>query len=99
MKILLANKFYYSRGGDCIHFIALKKLLEEHGHQVAVFTMQHPDNLAGRYSDFWPSMLEYSSKKPGNLLETMLRPIFSGEVKHKWNALLDSFQPDVVHLH
>lgn len=99
MKILLANKFYYPRGGDCIHTIALKKLLEEHGNKVEVFTMQHPDNLAGKYSVFWPSMLEYSSKKPGNLKEALLRPIFSAEVKQKWNALLDSFQPDIVHLH
>jgi len=99
MKILLANKFYYHRGGDCIHTIALKKLLEEHGNKVEVFTMQHPDNLAGKYSVFWPSMLEYSSKKPGNLKEALLRPIFSAEVKQKWNALLDSFQPDIVHLH
>lgn len=99
MKILLSNKFYYPRGGDCIHMIALKKLLEEHGHELAVFTMQHPDNLTGDYSAFWPSMLEYSSKKPGSLKEALLRPILSGEVKQKWNDLLGSFQPDIVHLH
>lgn len=99
MKILLANKFYYPRGGDCIHMIALKKLLELHGHHVAEFTMQHPDNLTSEFSDFWPSMLEYSSKKPGSLKEALLRPIYSGEVKKKWNDLLDSFQPDIVHLH
>lgn len=99
MKIIIANKFYYPRGGDCIHLIALKNLLEEHGHQVAVFAMQHPDNLANEYSAFWPSMLEYSSKKPGNLKEALLRPLFSKEVRIKWNKLLDAFQPDLVHLH
>ena len=99
MRILLVNKFYYPRGGDCIHMIAVKKLLEEHGHQVGVFTMQHPDNLAGEYSSFWPSMVEYSFKKPGSFKEALLRPIYSGEVKKKWNALLDDFQPDIVHLH
>lgn len=99
MKILLSNKFYYPRGGDCIHMIAQKKLLEEHGHKVAIFAMQHPDNLPNEYSAYWPSMLEYSSIRPGNIKETILRPLFSKEVKTKWNNLLDEFQPDIIHLH
>lgn len=37
MKILLANKFYYRRGGDCIYMLNLEKLLKAHGHEVAVF--------------------------------------------------------------
>ena len=31
MKILLANKFYYRRGGDCIYKLDLEKLLKVHG--------------------------------------------------------------------
>lgn len=33
------------------------------------------------------------------MLETVKRPFGSKEVKNKFNALLDNFQPDVVHLH
>jgi len=99
MKILLSNKFFYPRGGDCIHMIGLKKLLEEQGHQVAIFTMNYKENLGSEYVAYWPSTLDFSSKKPGNIKEALLRPIYSKEVKQKWNALLDTFQPDVVHLH
>lgn len=35
MKILLANKFYYRRGGDCVHTLNLEQLLKAHGHEVA----------------------------------------------------------------
>ena len=42
MKILLANKFYYNRGGDCTATISLEKLLQEYGHQTAIFSTQHP---------------------------------------------------------
>ena len=28
MKILLANKFYYRRGGDCIYMLNLEKTAE-----------------------------------------------------------------------
>ena len=36
MKILLANKFYYRRGGDCIYTINLEKILKEKGHEVII---------------------------------------------------------------
>ena len=45
MRILLANKFYYRRCGDCIYMLNLEQLLKEHGHEVAVFAMDYPENL------------------------------------------------------
>lgn len=39
MKIVLANKFYYRRGGDCIYMLNLEQLLKEQRHEVAVFAM------------------------------------------------------------
>ena len=39
MRILLSNKFYYRRGGDCIYMLNLEQLLKQHGHEVAVFVM------------------------------------------------------------
>lgn len=98
MKILLANKFYYPRGGDCIHTIELQKLLEQHGHRVAIFSMQYPENLPSEYSDYWPSGIDFTSLNINRLKESILRPVLSSEVKKKWNRLLDDFKPDIVHL-
>ena len=64
-----------------------------------VITMHHPENLDNEFKTYWPSALEYSNKKPTNLKETILRPIYSSEVKEKWNDLLRNFQPDIVHCH
>ena len=44
MKILLVNKFYYMRGGDCAAVFNTEQLLKAHGHEVAVFSMQHLNN-------------------------------------------------------
>jgi hypothetical protein len=55
MKILLANKFYYRRGGDCIYMLNLEQLLKAHGHEVAVYSMQYPDNLASEWETYWPT--------------------------------------------
>lgn len=96
MKVLLANKFYYRRGGDCVYMINLEQLLKEHGHQVAVFAMDYPENLPTEYSKYFPSEVKF---KPGlGMIETLIRPFGSSETKKKFNALLDDFKPDVVHL-
>ena len=96
MKVLLANKFYYRRGGDCVYVINLEQLLKSHGHQVAVFAMNFPENLPTEYSKYFPSEVKF---KPGiGMLETLIRPFGSAETKRKFKKLLDDFKPDVVHL-
>ena len=90
MKILLVNKFYYHRGGDCIYMINLEQLLNENGHEVAVFAMDYPENLETPWKKYFPKNMS----KP--LVFT--RPFGSKEVKTKFKTLLDDFQPDVVHL-
>lgn len=54
MKILLANKFYYRRGGDSIHMLNLEKLLNAHGHEVAVFAMDYPEYLDTPWKKYFP---------------------------------------------
>ena len=72
MKVLLANKFYYRRGGDCIYTMNVEQMLKEHGHQVAVFSMQHPENAASPWQEYFPTEVRF---KPGKgLLKAMLRP-------------------------
>lgn len=96
MKILLANKFYYRRGGDCIYTLHLEQLLKEHGHEVAVFAMDYPENFATDWQRYFPREVKF---KPGTgMLETLIRPFGRGEVRRKFTALLDDFAPDVVHL-
>ena len=52
MRILLSNKFYYRRGGDCIYMLNLEQLLKRHGHEVAVFAMDYPEKT---WASRWPS--------------------------------------------
>jgi len=98
MKILLANKFYYPRGGDCIYMLHLETLLKSKGHEVAAFAIQHPQNQPNAYQSYFPSEVSYSSDGGKNLVKAALRPLGTKDVKQKFTALLDDFQPDVVHL-
>lgn len=90
MRILLSNKFYYRRGGDCIYTLNLEQLLKQHGHKVAVFAMNYPENIETLWSKYFPSSM--------SKLMAFTRPFGSKEVRTKFNKLLDNFQPDVVHL-
>lgn len=99
MKILLSNKFYYPKGGDCIHAFGIEKLLTSHGHEVAFFAMQHPDNLQSEYSAYFPSEVDYSNRNMKNLREQIFRPIWSNEVRRKFSMLIEDFKPDIVHVH
>ena len=96
MKILLANKFYYPRGGDCTYLLNIEELLESHGHETAVFAMQYPENIPSPWSGYFPSEIKFT---PGlKMLEAFFRPFGTGEVKRKFTKLLDDFRPDIVHL-
>ena len=90
MKILLVNKFYYRRGGDCIYMLNLEKLLKAHGHEVAVFAMDYPENLDTPWKKYFPKNM--------SKLMAFTRPFGSHEVKSTFKKLLDDFKPDVVHL-
>ena len=43
MKILLANKFYYM--AVIVLYAQSGKALKAHGHEVAVFAIDYPENL------------------------------------------------------
>ncbi|MCH3969442.1 MAG: glycosyltransferase [Prevotella sp.] len=90
MRILLANKFYYRRGGDCIYMLNLEQLFKKHGHEVAVFSQQYPQNLSSKWSKYFPSEMKS--------LKVLTRPFGDGETKRKFCKLCDDFHPDVVHL-
>ena len=90
MKILLANKFYYRRGGDCIYMLNLEQMLKEHGHEVSVFSMQYPENEPSEWSRYWPKNMRN--------IDALVRPFGSMQVRKGFARMIDDFKPDVVHL-
>lgn len=97
-RILIANKFYYNRGGDCVISIALEKLLKEKGHKVAFFSMQHPNNFDCPWNEYFPSYIDFQSHKIINIAKSINRLYHDHEVKKKFKKLIHAFKPDIVHL-
>lgn len=98
MKVLIANKFYYRRGGDCSYAMALENLLKKRGYETAFFAMDYPQNINSPWKKYWPAEIGFSPKKPLSMLHAFSRPFGDRETKRNFSALLDDFKPDVVHL-
>ena len=90
MKIILSNKFYYNRGGDCSYVLNLEQLLKSHGHEVAIFAMDYPHNFQTVWQKYFPSNM--------SKIKALVRPFGTKEVKEKFIQLLEDFKPDIVHL-
>ncbi len=98
LKILLVNKFYRRGGGDCIHFLALEKLLRDHGHEVAVLTMHHPDNLPLPPGSFEVPQVSIDGSIIAKV-NAASRILGGYGVRSAVKTAITSFCPDVVHLH
>lgn len=83
MKIVLVNKFYYPRGGDCIHVIQLKKLLEKNGHQVYVFSMDYKQNIKLVEDEYWPTFVDFSANSFNSIVKKVISPFGASEVIKK----------------
>ena len=59
-RVLLINKFYYPRGGDCTAVLSQESLLRSKGHEVALFSMQYPQNLPSTWESFFPSEVNFA---------------------------------------
>lgn len=96
-NILIVNKFYYARGGDCVCTLNLETLLKFKGYNVAVYAMKYPENLPSEWSEYFASEVNFSGGI-GNKIAAAKRLLGYGDVKKSFKKLLNEFRPDVVHL-
>jgi glycosyltransferase involved in cell wall biosynthesis len=99
MRIIEINKFNHVRGGADKHFLDLVKLLQSKGEEVAVFSMYHPENRESQWSKYFVSRVDYEKGSFFNKFKGAWRVFWSFEARRKISALLDEFQPDIVHIH
>jgi glycosyltransferase involved in cell wall biosynthesis len=99
MRILQVNKYNYLRGGAERYMLSVTKKLEEAGHEVAIFSMQHPKNLPSPWSKYFVSRISFNEFSLHSYFLAPFRIIYSFEAKRKFKKLLEDFQPDVIHVH
>ena len=94
VRILLVNKFHYLKGGSEKYYFELGKLLKEHGHEVAYFSMEDEKNIKTGVKEYFVKSSNMNSKNITKAIEV----IYSKENKKLMEQALDEFKPDIVHL-
>ena len=98
MRILIVNKFYYPRGGDCVVAMSLERLLKEQGHEVAFHAMRYPENEESAWSRYFASQVDFAGGL-GNKVAALCRTMGWGDIVDSFKQQLEDFDPQVVHLH
>lgn len=98
MKILMVNKFLYPNGGAEAYMIKLGKYLEEQGHEVQYFGMDHSDRCVSNDSNQYVSIIDLRNCNKINMIKYLFKTIYSFESKKKICKVLDDFKPDIVHM-
>ncbi len=97
-RILLVNKFYYPRGGDCICMLNLEDLLRRLGYEVAVYSMSYPQNWESEYSGYFAAEISFGGRLKDKL-RAASRIFGLGDIRQSFEKILNEFKPDVVHFH
>lgn len=102
MRVLVANKFWYRRGGlERVMFDEIA-WLEQAGHEVAHFSTTHPANDASPWSGHFAPYLELGSEgalSTAEKLTAAAHMFLNHDAKRRFYRLLADFQPDIIHVH
>lgn len=100
MKIILANKYHFLKGGAERHVFELSAGLRRLGHEVVPFAMRSPRDEPTPWSKNFVSPVETGRVSWGwSGLRTAGRFLWSFEAARRFGRLLDATKPDLVHLH
>jgi glycosyltransferase involved in cell wall biosynthesis len=102
LRVVIASKFWYQRGGlERVMFDEIAGL-QERGHAVAGFSTRHPENVASEWSDYFAPYLELgrgSSISSADRARAIGRMFSNRPAAASFDRLLVDFRPDVVHVH
>lgn len=106
MKILLVNYRYFVSGGPEKYMFNVKKLLEEHGHEVIPFSILSNKNVETEYSRYFVEPIgskdavyyDEVKKTPKAIWQMLSRSIYSLEVKKAIKKEISEQSPDLVYI-
>lgn len=99
MKVLLANKFLFDRGGAETVLFQERAFLTNTGAEVIDFAMEHDRNVQSAYADHFVSRHDYRSGGLSAKIANALSLIHSREAVRNIGSLIDATQPDLMHCH
>jgi glycosyltransferase involved in cell wall biosynthesis len=100
MKIVLANNYYYLRGGSERVLFNDMDVLTGCGVTAIPFSAKHPENLSTQFSAYFPSRDDYERAAGAReRIHAAIGLIYSRASARAFERLVDDTNPDLVHCH
>lgn len=97
MKVVLAHKCFYKKGGAEVFFFEVGRVLKEHGHEVAYFSCNDEQNMDSEWSRYFIDAPDFRASNPFKKFNALVSIPYNFKAKKKFAKLLDDFKPDIVH--
>lgn len=94
----MINKFLYPNGGSETYMLKVGACLQQQGHKVQYFGMEHEGRCVGNRVHAYTTDMDFHSGSILSKLTYPIKTIYSGEARRKIRLVLDDFKPDVCHL-
>lgn len=98
MKVLIINKFLYPNGGSETYIFKLGECLQNIGHEVQYFGMEHDGRCVGNSVNAYTSDMDFHGGSKLSKIVYPIKTVYSKEARVQIRKVLDDFQPDVCHL-
>ena len=99
LRVLLINNCHYRRGGADVVYLNTGDLLESLGHNVAYFSTKSQYNYETSYTEFFVRDVDALKLSFVEQLAYMPRKLYSMESANKLKKVIETFKPDVAHIH
>lgn len=106
MRILLVNYRYFISGGPEKYMFNIKKMMEDHGHEVIPFSIHSNKNVETEYSKYFvepiggrdATYFDEVKKTPRSIWQMLSRSCYSLEVKRAIQKEIRDVKPDIVYI-
>ena len=99
MKVLMANNYFYMRGGaERVMFNDMEALVHA-GIEVIPFSAVDPDNAPSEYSEHFAHGVDIHATSAVRRLQAAAEAIHCERTAKEFAALIDEVKPDLIHFH
>jgi glycosyltransferase involved in cell wall biosynthesis len=102
MRVLQIHKTFRLTGGADTFFFKTCDLLAERGHDVAHFSIKHPQNHPSPFANYFVEGFTEEGVKHLSMTrkaKVFFNGIYSFDAKDRLSQLLEDFKPDLAHAH
>lgn len=94
----MVNKFLYPNGGSETYIFKIGEWLQQNGHEVQFFGMEHEGRCVSNRINAYTSDMDFHSNSKFSLITNALKTIYSKEARVQIRKVLEDFEPDVCHI-